>query len=83
MRAFDVTVRTNSHSMSYTAPAKSSSDAWMAAAELHGDVPCGVSVKPASAGLNIVFLYGHIHAVRKDSCDRRFMVINATAARPQ
>lgn len=47
MKHFKVTVRTSTASFSYAAISISSSEAFLAAAEAHGDTPCGITVTPA------------------------------------
>ncbi len=49
MHAFNITVRIGGTSITYSALAKSSCDAWDCAAEAQGDTPCGITVTPAGA----------------------------------
>lgn len=44
MKPFQITVRTGTACRQYTAIADSSADAAIAAAELAGDTPCGITV---------------------------------------
>lgn len=44
MRTFLITVRTPTMSVTFNAPARSSSEAAMLTAELLGDQPCGITV---------------------------------------
>jgi hypothetical protein len=47
LATFGITVRTEEGCIKYTALATSSSGAYAAAADFHGDAPCGITVTPA------------------------------------
>jgi len=46
MLSFQIAVRTATMRTRYSAPAASASDAWSNAADLFGDIPCGITVTP-------------------------------------
>lgn len=47
MRTFSVIIRTNGRTISYSALAHSSSDAWFSAAASQGSIVCAITVLPA------------------------------------